>query len=174
MMGSFADKWLKTSLWILKDASPLHLNNTFFSWFLNFLVLLLNCLGFGLCLRLPWCPKPRSQLWGLAPRPQMRSPEKRSTSRMDWAPCNHYQKPWIITSPLPGPSISSVQPVSHVQLFGTPWTAACQTSLSVTNSQSLLKLMSIELVIPSNHLIPSSSWPILGKNTHPGPHSKVL
>ena len=46
-----------------------------------------------------------------------------------------------------------VQSLSHVQLFATPWSAACQASLSITNSQSLLKLMSIELVIPSNHLI---------------------
>ena len=42
---------------------------------------------------------------------------------------------------------------SHVWLFATRWTAACQTSLSITNSWSLLKLMSIELVMPSNHLI---------------------
>ena len=48
---------------------------------------------------------------------------------------------------------SSVQSLSHVQLFVTPWTAACQASLSITNSQSLLKLMSIESVMPSNHLI---------------------
>ena len=48
---------------------------------------------------------------------------------------------------------SSVQSLSCVQLFVTPWTAACQASLSTTNSQSLLKLMSIELVIPSSHLI---------------------
>ena len=47
----------------------------------------------------------------------------------------------------------SVQLLSHVVLFATPWTAACQASLSITNCQSLLKLMSIELVIPSNHLI---------------------
>ena len=40
-----------------------------------------------------------------------------------------------------------------VQLFVTPWTAACQASVSITNSRSLLKLMSIELVMPSNHLI---------------------
>ena len=46
----------------------------------------------------------------------------------------------------------SVQSLSHVRLFATPWTAAWQVSLSVVNSQSLLKLMSIELVIPSNHL----------------------
>ena len=47
-----------------------------------------------------------------------------------------------------------VQSLSRVQLFVTPWTAACQASLSITNSQSLLKLMSIELVMPPNHLIP--------------------
>ena len=45
---------------------------------------------------------------------------------------------------------SSVQSLSCIQLFVTPWTTACQTSLSITNSQSLLKLMS---VMPSNHLI---------------------
>ena len=49
--------------------------------------------------------------------------------------------------------ISSVQSLSRVRLFVTPWTAAHQASLSITNSQSLLKLMSIELVMPSNHLI---------------------
>ena len=48
---------------------------------------------------------------------------------------------------------SSVQSLSHVQLFATPWTAAHQASLSITNSWSLLKLMSIESVMPSNHLI---------------------
>ena len=48
---------------------------------------------------------------------------------------------------------SSVQSLSHIQLFATPWTAAHQTSLYITSSQSLLKLMSIELVMPSNHLI---------------------
>ena len=47
----------------------------------------------------------------------------------------------------------SVQSLSCVQLFVTPWTAACQTSVSITNSWSLLKLMSIELVMLSNHLI---------------------
>ena len=51
------------------------------------------------------------------------------------------------------PSLSSVQSLSHVWLFVTPWTIACQAFLSITNSQSLLKLMSIESVMPSNHLI---------------------
>ena len=48
---------------------------------------------------------------------------------------------------------ASVQSLSRVRLFATPWTAACQVSLSITNSWSLLKLMSIELVMPSNRLI---------------------
>ena len=47
----------------------------------------------------------------------------------------------------------SVKSLSCVRLFETPWTIACQASLSITNSQSLLKLMSIELVMPFNHLI---------------------
>ena len=47
----------------------------------------------------------------------------------------------------------SVQSLSRVQLFATPWTTACQASMSITNFWSLLKLMSIELVMPSNHLI---------------------
>ena len=50
-------------------------------------------------------------------------------------------------------SISSVQLLSHVQLFATSWIAVCQASLSITNSRSLVKLMSIESVVPSNHLI---------------------
>ena len=56
---------------------------------------------------------------------------------------------WVIVT-----SISSVQSLSHVQLFATPWTATHQASLSITNSQSLLKLRSIESVMPSSHLIP--------------------
>ena len=55
--------------------------------------------------------------------------------------------------------ISSVQSLSHVQLFVTPWTAAHQPSLSITNFWSLLKLMSIESVMPYNHLILSSPSP---------------
>ena len=62
--------------------------------------------------------------------------------------------------------ISSVQSLSHVWLFATPWTAEQQTSLSFINSQSLLKLMLTESVMPSNHLIlchplflPSSIFP---------------
>ena len=59
---------------------------------------------------------------------------------------NHYFKAKIVFS-------QSVQSLSRVRLFASPWTAACQASLSITNSRSLLKLMSTELVMPSNHLI---------------------
>ena len=48
---------------------------------------------------------------------------------------------------------SSVQSLSRVRLFATPWSAACWASLSITNSQSLFKLIPIESVMPSNHLI---------------------
>ena len=54
---------------------------------------------------------------------------------------------------VPQKELRSVQLLSHVQLFASPWTAACQASLSITNSQSLLKLMSMKSVMPSNHLI---------------------
>ena len=57
--------------------------------------------------------------------------------------CGSGHRPWF----------SSVQSLSHSRLFATPWTAARQASLSIANSQSLLKLMSIESVMPSNHLI---------------------
>ena len=61
---------------------------------------------------------------------------------------------WRAISPSRGQNLPpSVQLLSHVRLFATPWTAACQDSLSITNSQSLLKLTSIELVMPSSHLI---------------------
>ena len=59
-----------------------------------------------------------------------------------------FQKPEIC-----GYKIVSVQSLSLVSLFVTPWTAACQAFLSFTVSQSLLKLMSVELVMPSKHLI---------------------
>ena len=58
-----------------------------------------------------------------------------------------------MTQPYDSLIYSSVQSLSRVQLFATPWTAARQASLSITNSWSLLKLMSIESVMPSNHLI---------------------
>ena len=58
-----------------------------------------------------------------------------------------------LNSKIPKCSVSSVQLLSHVQFFATPWPTACQASLSITNSRSPPKPMSIELVMPSNHLI---------------------
>ena len=60
---------------------------------------------------------------------------------------------WNAISWAPSVQFSSVQSLSHVWLFATPWAAISQASLSITNSQSLLKLMSIKSVMPSNHLI---------------------
>ena len=69
-------------------------------------------------------------------------------------------------------SVQFVQSLSHVRLFATPWSAACQASLSITNSWSLLKLMSIESVMPSNHhilchplFLPPSNFPASGSFT---------
>ena len=58
-----------------------------------------------------------------------------------------------ITDLLKKTQFISVQSISCVQLFATPWTVARQASLSITNSRNLLRFMSIELVMPSNHLI---------------------
>ena len=75
--------------------------------------------------------------------------------------CFHLLSPFIFFK-----IFSWVQSLSHIWLFATPWTVAHQASLSITNSQSLLKLMSIESVMPSNHLLlchpfllPSSIFP---------------
>ena len=57
--------------------------------------------------------------------------------------------------------ISLVQSLSPVGLFATPWPAECQASLSITNAQSILKLMSTELVMPSNYLILCRPLPLL-------------
>ena len=91
----------------------------------------------------------------------------RSTSCHDprWWPECLLLLPELTPDPHSKP-VSLVQSLSYVRLFVTPWTEACQASLSITNFQSLIKLMSIESVIPSNHLIlcsplllpPSVSW----------------
>ena len=96
----------------------------------------------GFCLWLT-LPMQETQVWSLG---------KKDPWRRKWKPTLQF---------LPGKSpgqrslavFSSVQLVSRAQLCVTPWTAACQASLSITNSQSLPKLMSIEPVMPSNHLI---------------------
>ena len=78
----------------------------------------------------------------------------RSTSCHDprWWPECLLLLPELTPDPHSKP-VSLVQSLSYVRLFVTPWTEACQASLSITNFQSLIKLMSIELVKPSNHLI---------------------
>ena len=101
-----------------------------------------------------------------------------------------YWSGWPFLSPgyLPDPRIeprsptlqadslpSSVQSISHVRLFVTLWTAAHQASLSIINSWSLLKLMSIKSVIPSNHLIlccPLFLLLLIFPNQTPLPHSR--
>ena len=80
--------------------------------------------------------------------------EKREQTREMWKRRNYIQR--VIVSKVLNDmeqQFSSVQSLSRVRLFATPWTAAFQASLSITNSQSLPKLMSIESVMPSNHLI---------------------
>ena len=67
------------------------------------------------------------------------SPNQGEASEQKWS-CQHLQ-------------FSSVQKLSCVQLFATPWATACQATLSITNYRSWLKLMSIKLMMPSNHLI---------------------
>ena len=67
--------------------------------------------------------------------------------------CSHEIKRHLLLGRKAMTNPSVVQSLSRVRLFATPWTAARQASLSITNSQSLLKLMSIKLVMPSSHLI---------------------
>ena len=67
--------------------------------------------------------------------------------------CSHEIKRCLLFGRKTMTNLNSVQSLSCVRLFATPWTVAHQASLSITNSWSLLKLMSIELVMPSNHLI---------------------
>ena len=68
---------------------------------------------------------------------------------------------WVAISSSRRGSLSSVQSLSHVRLFATPWTTARQASLSITNSRSLLKVISIESVMPSTHLILCYPLPLL-------------
>ena len=67
--------------------------------------------------------------------------------------CTLKEQPYITWTQTLKPQFSSVQSFSHVWLSATPWTAAHQTSLSITSSRGLLKFMSIESVMPSNYLI---------------------
>ena len=75
------------------------------------------------------------------------------TQKQKYKSVGQDRNPWDKPIHLWSSRINSVQLLSHVWLFAAPWTTAHQASLSITNSQSLPKLMSIESVIPSNHLI---------------------
>ena len=101
------------------------------------------------CLLISWLQSPSAVI--------LEPPQNKSVTGSTFFPIYTYTHILIIY-------ISSVQLLSHILLFATPWTAAHQASLPITNSQSLLKLMSIELVMPSNHLIllPPSSFPASG------------
>ena len=89
---------------------------------------------------------PRQEYWSGLPLP---SPGDLSNpGLLHWQeaslPVSHQRSPIHLVQ------LSSVQSLSHVQFFATPWTAACQASLFITNSWSLLRLMSIESVMPSS------------------------
>ena len=94
-----------------------------------------------------------------------------------WNPCsNTWYKGQLLN--LSGLPLQSVQLLSHVQLFATPWTTVLgQTSLSITSSWNLLKLMSIESVMPSNHLIlccPLLLLPLIFPSIRVFSHESVL
>ena len=112
----------------------------------------------------------RQKYWNGLPCPplgELPDPGINPTLQVDSLPTELARKP---RGPIPTfIAFSSVQSLSRVQLIATPWTIARQASLSITNSWSLPKLMSIELVMPSNHLIlyrplllPPSIFPSLG------------
>ena len=88
----------------------------------------------------------RQEYWSGLPFPSP-NPKERQCQRMFrlWYSCTHLTHQQS--------QFSSVKSLSHVRLFVNPWTAVCQACLSIMNSWSLLKLMSIESVMPSNHLI---------------------
>ena len=104
----------------------------------------MRTVGKGSTLRGQWIP------WG---KSALSTPDRNTLEHkaINCQPCRTQKSTW--TSAPGGYMFSSVQPLSHVQLFATPWTTACQASLSITNSWSLPKLMSIKLVMPSNDLI---------------------
>ena len=95
---------------------------------------------------------------GLRAELSARSRHKAGTALCRASPAHHPPVPGFLSQranniPRASNRFSSVQSLSHVQLFATPWTSARQASLSITNSRSLFKLMTIESVMPSNHLI---------------------
>ena len=135
--------------------------------------------SYGLYPARPLCPwgLSRQEYWSGLPCPPPEDPpnpgmEPRSpTLQADSLPSEPPGEPKLMHR------FSSVQSLSRVRIFATPWTAAHQASLSFTNSQSFLKLMSIELMMTSNHLIfscPFFSCPQSLPASRPFPMSQVF
>ena len=114
------------------------------------------CSGTLLMVQWPRSPTPNAEdlgsILGQGTRshmPELRSSVAKISKQLKKLPCSFFRYQSCL---LPN-CFSSVQSLSHVRLFATPWIAARQASLSITNSWSLLKLTSIESVMPSSHLI---------------------
>ena len=152
-----AHRVAKSQTWLSKHT---HTHTLFDKADINWIVCnvwVLTCfliLHFG-----PFLSKMRRR-WGWPRRPKFNSMLKSRSISTRWRPSpeRHRKTPQLNTSISSkkwdiNDLFSSVQLLSRVWLFATPWTAAQQVSLSFTSSRSLLKLMSIESVMPSNHLI---------------------
>ena len=103
-----------------------------------------------LCSLDPWFGK---ILWRRAWRPTPVFLPRASCGQRSLAGYSPQGQKELVCLKRPFLQFSSVQSLSHVRLFAIPWTAAHQASLSITNSRNLFRLMSVESVIPSNHLI---------------------
>ena len=98
----------------------------------------------------------RQEYWSWLPFPtpgNFPNPRIEPTSLVSSAMASSFFSSWATCETPNSLQLSSVHSLCCVWLFATPWTVACQASLSITNSQSLLKLISIESMMPSNHFI---------------------
>ena len=114
-------------------------------------------------------PEPRAQAPGPSSQPCLPSPEPPASQAAGTPQSAVSKRQALGELRQTQVFLSSVQSLSRVRLFVTPWTAARQASLSITNSQSLPKPMSIESAMPSNHLtLLSPSPPALNLSQHQG------
>ena len=120
-----------------------------------------NCIPSAFSFPIQWLQVPQ---WGLVHR------EEQSKFFKDTMPFPiHFQSTWSKVCILDPQSVGAVvQPLRHVQLFATPWTLAYQASLSFTISLSFLKLLSIESIMPSKHLILCHPPPAFNLSQHQG------
>ena len=138
--------WHFTQIYIKREETCNSWNSTYGSWDSSLLGFYLECQpgqGRRVSKRWRWCG------WGVQKEPSKDKSGRTRSERQETS------ESWrrLRETKMVHKSFSSIQLLSHVQLFATPWITECQASLSITNSQSLLKLMSIELVMPSSHLI---------------------